>query len=250
MRQFTDDKIRVTVDKIKALSVKTVYSIPEWKYIPCGYKVGNQVPVVDDTWGTFGREERLGGSDDHYWFYTEFKTPDISENEEIYFELTTGQEGRPNARFAQTIAYLNGEAIQGLDTNHTKVYLEPGREYKLHLYFYVGMLGFMGIYHDVRGDIKVRDKRLNKLYYDLKIPYDAAMCFDEKDYNRIKPLKFLDLACNIIDFRDKGSEAFYDSIVKADEYLYRRCMAMDSCTDQRKGAAFFRYCINFNGKIS
>ena len=129
MRQFTDEKIRVTIEKIKSLSVKTVYTIPEWKYIKCDYKVGNQAPQVDDSWGTFEREQRVGGSDDHYWFYTEFKTPDISENEEIYFELTTGQEGRPNARFAQTIAYLNGEAIQGLDTNHTKVYLEPNKEY-------------------------------------------------------------------------------------------------------------------------
>ena len=221
MRQFTDDKVRVTIAKIKSLSVKSVHTIPEWKYIKCDYKVGNQVPQVDDSWGTFEREQRVGGSDDHYWFYTEFRTPDISENEEIYFELTTGQEGRANARYAQTIAYLNGEAIQGLDTNHTKVYLEPNKEYKLHLYFYVGTLGFMGVYHDVRGDIRVRDKRLNKLYYDLKVPYDAAKCFDEKDYNSVKILKFLDLACNIIDFRDKGSEAFYESVVKADEYLIK-----------------------------
>lgn len=216
MNPFVKDKIRLTCENLKKLSEKVIYEVPELKYIPWGYKKAGEQPVPDESWKIFSRFDRVQGKDEHFWFYVELRTPAVSENQCLALELITGHEGEWDATNPQGLLYLNGEIVQGLDINHRQAILEPDKEYKILLYFYTGMIEN---HIEVMMNIKSIDLPVQKLYYDMKVPFDAAMCFGEDEYAHIKTIKHLEQACNWIDFRNPGSREFYESIAAADKYL-------------------------------
>lgn len=218
MDAFIKDKVRISCENLKRLSEKTVYEIPELLFIPCDYKKAGEKPTPDETWRPFARFERVQGKDRHFWFYTVLKTPAASQNEQLLLEWITGREGQWDATNPQGLLYLNGEIVQGLDTNHRQVVVKPDTEYEILLYFYTGMID---CHVEVMMDLKAVDLPVQKLYYDLKIPYDTAMCFEEKEYTHIKTMKHLEQACNCLDFRKPGSKAFYDGIAAADVYMQK-----------------------------
>ena len=83
------------------------------------------------------------GNDKHFWFYTHLSTPNVASNEAVELEARTGAEVcLVDMTNPQGLVYLNGEAVQGLDINHTRVRLEPNREYDIIIYFYTGLTGF------------------------------------------------------------------------------------------------------------
>lgn len=216
MDKFVKEKIRITYEKLSELSQEVVYEIPEFKFIKSDYKKPEEIMTPDESWQTFKRYDRVNGKDTHFWFYTELKTPSAQDGKRIVFELKTGSDGVWDAINPQGLLYLNGEIVQGLDINHRQISLMPDTEYKILLYFYTGMID---CHVEVMADIKAIDTRLLELYYDIKVPYDAAMCFDERDYAHIKTIKHLEQACNRIDFSDIKSQGFYESAADADRYL-------------------------------
>ena len=186
MDAFIKDKINKTCENIlKKYSDKRVCEIPSLKYKETGYKMPGELPKVNEDWKTFGRNDRVYGRDKHYWFYTSLTTPEVKINERAELEVVTGAEGKWAADNPQGLIYINGEAIQGLDTNHTRVRLDGGKRYDIIIYFYTGMADFKS---EVNLNVMVKNLDVEKLYYDIKVPYDAAMCFGEDDYNHIKTI--------------------------------------------------------------
>ena len=149
---------------------------------------------------------------------------------------TTGVEGEWAATNPQGLLYLNGKVIQGLDINHHVVPVEPGKTYEIMIYFYVGTSadGVTGVGSvDLKMDITVFNLPICELYYDMSVPFDAAKCFPAKDYVHIKTIKHLEHACNLIDFREIYSDAYYESIAEArkylkEEYYEKECGASDA----------------------
>lgn len=240
LNKFLKDKVRITLENIIPLIEISEEKIEKWQYKACDYKTDNILPMPDNTWTEFSYNDRVCGKDAHAWLYTEIKTPKVSENEEVYFEISTGCEGEWYATNPQAILYLNGQMAHGIDLYHRKVVLKPDTEYKIHLYLHTGRN------HDsveFKTKIKVRDTLIQNLYYDIKVPYDAALCFDATDYSYIKTMKHLDSACNLLDFsreyelagspesastigsyaarseKETVSKEFYESAKKAIEYL-------------------------------
>lgn len=134
----------------------------------------------------------------------------------MYFQLLTGCEGEWDAKNPQGLVYLNGKMVQALDVNHTDVPLEPETYYDMYIYFYVGMHE-----NSVRflPSLCLLDTRIEQLYYDVWVPYRAALCFAEHDNNYIKIMKALDIALLHLDLRVPKSEAFYRSIEETAQYL-------------------------------
>ncbi len=197
MNSFIKDKVRVTIANLKQLSELSAEPIKAWKYIPCDYKENNNLPMPDDTWADFGYDDILKGRDQHFWFYSKIKTPSVSKTEEVFMELSTGHEKEWPGTNPQGLIYLNGELAYGMDINHRTVVLKPDTEYEIHMYFHIGRRSEVS---NLRAQIKVRDLRLQKLYYDMSVPYEAARCFPETDYAYIKTMRHLDKACNLLDF--------------------------------------------------
>lgn len=218
MDRFIKNKIRKTCENI--LWKHCERKVLEAEYLDCkeaqGYKDAQEIAKPDSDWKPFGRNDRIFGKDKHFWFHTSIETPKTAENEAVEIEVVTGAEGLWAATNPQGLIYLDGKAVQGLDTNHTRVRVESGRAYDVIIYFYTGMTDFKS---EVNLNLVVKNTDIEKLFYDIKVPYDAAMCFDEDDYNHIKTIKHLEAACNLIDSREPLSDKYFQSIKKAREYL-------------------------------
>jgi alpha-mannosidase len=208
---FVIQKVKVTVEKLKELMLAGQLRLDGFE-IAAGDD-GSQPP--QEGWREFNNE-RLKGKDLNIWLRAKIKTPPKQDGKAVYFSLKTGREGQWDAVNPQCLVYLDGTATQGLDVNHTDVQLESGREYRLTLNLNTGMAD--GEF-DFIPSLKIIDRRIEKLYYDLQIPYDACTVLKEDDINRINILKELEIALSYLDLRKPYSEEFYDSVEKTSAYL-------------------------------
>jgi len=90
LNKFLNDKVKVTLENISSLVLQSEERIEKWQYKACDYKTDNTLPMPDDSWETFSYNDVVCGKDAHAWLYTEIKTPKVSENEEVYFDISTG----------------------------------------------------------------------------------------------------------------------------------------------------------------
>ena len=213
---FIQNKVDIICGVLHDLMETTAMEIDDMEYIPSGYKETNTPPAPDAGWMPFTRRDRVQGKDQHFWFHKKFRTPKATKGKYPVLEVVTGQDGPWDATNPQCILYLNGCMVQGMDVNHTKAPLEYDTEYDMYLYFYAGMIDKL---LDVLLSVKLIDEKIEKLYYDLRVPYDALLCFERTDPNYIDPLKELELALQHLDLRDPLSSEFYQSVDETIDYL-------------------------------
>ena len=171
-------------------------------------------------WGEFTGEELWGGRNLHFWFRTKIKIPEKYDGKTIVFNLKTGIEGEWEALNPQFLIYVDGKLIQGIDVNHREIVLDEkaveGTEHCIALYAYSGM-------HDRKVKfvpaMRIINTEIEKLYYDIKVPFEVIRHLDKDDTRRIDILKCLNETINLLDFRKPFSESFYKSIMEADEFL-------------------------------
>ena len=114
------------------------YALSDFSYKKTDYKVGSDLPNVDETWGTFSADDIFSGYDEHAWFYKKVVIPAHLKNKNIYLHFSTNVYGW-DAVNPQFIVYINGKIVQALDVNHTMVKLDSSLdEFDLYLYAYTG----------------------------------------------------------------------------------------------------------------
>jgi len=228
-QDFSKEKVEVMCNKLNELRYIDYCTLENWEYAPCGYKTKNE-PDDDLVWEKYKEGTSLYGYDQHYWLKTKIKTPSKAEGKELFLSVIIGLEGLTDTQNPQSIVYLNGENVQALDTNHTMVKLEYDTEYDLKIYFYTGRLMCDSLF---RAKIVYLDEKINKLYYDIFVPFEALCCLDEKSYDYIKSLKALDEALIYLDLREFYSKEFYESIDKCQEVLqeeyYKKLCGKSDC---------------------
>ena len=217
MEDMKAKRIEKILSEIELVRRTEIQKLPA-KYIECGYKTDNILPPVTDDWKNFDENTIIGGYDNHCWIYTEFKTPkSTGEHSRILLKLLSGYSVQfKSCQNPQCIMYINGELIQGLDLNHDEYILKPETEYKIYLYYYSGTYSEK---YTMKISLVRSDDRTEKLYYDFKVPYDAAMLFGDEDYNHIETIKHLNIAANYLDFTEPLGERFFNGAARACEYL-------------------------------
>ena len=227
---FIDEKIRISWQKLREFANYRLYDIEDAQYLKCDYKTDNTFPSDDADWKPFTRDTRMTGRDAHYWIRASFKTPPAKENTSYYLKCTTGYEGEWDGTNPQGLIYLNGEMVQGIDTNHTEIYLEPDTEYEMYNYFYLGLLKnnvplFMSMCE--------LDEKSEQLYYDIKVPYDVFMMHKQNEDPHEIIIPVLEQTCNLIDFRKPRSDEYKASVKKAIEFIGREFYDK-VCTEEGK----------------
>lgn len=190
---------------------RDVCEISEVKYAPCGYKEGNE-PPADTQWLPFEAGDRIDGTDRHFWFCARFRTPKRTDGKYPVLEVEMDW----NTANLQGLLYLNGEMVQGIDGNHRQAMLEYDKNYDMYFYLYKD---YKEGANEVHFSIRLADERIEKLYYDLSVPYNAMLCLDTNDYNRVQIKRELELAIQYLDLRKPKSEEFYKSAEAAIAYL-------------------------------
>lgn len=214
--ELLKEKLRVTCEKLHNLTILKESDISEIFYTESEYKKSNKPP--QNGWKLYTKGVQLLGKDKHFWFKANFKSgKDIADTYRILsFFDSTKEDNIPNP---QGILYLNGEMVQGIDSNHIYTYLNPDTEYEMYLYLYTA---FEECITNLKFNEKVIDKNTENLYYDISVPFKAAQCFADSDYRNISICKHIESAVNKIDFRKPYSTEYYKSVESAKEYMYNK----------------------------
>ena len=205
---------------LKLLQKKTRTSLGNIENIlilPCDYKTDNRLPdrslfrsyTSCESWGT--------GVDTHAWFFFETPVKEQADGKRYVLRISTERDGW-NVDNPQFLVYADGKMLQGLDTNHCDIILDLSCKHEIYLYAYTGaQTKEVHLYAEVQAvDIKIE-----KLWYDLKVPFDSLSYLEtySDEYQNI--LVHLNKALDLLDLLEIEweSDAFYRSLEKASRYM-------------------------------
>lgn len=175
---------------------------------------------VEDGFVPYGLDQVWGGHDAHYWFMTQWKITKDYINAPIVVQLATGATDIWNTDNPQIMVYKDSVLIGSMDMNHHTLVIEsqPQDEQKMTLVFYAysnteRATNFFDLH------IGSFQSRVNQLYYDLLVPYEAALLCEPEDKVRMMTLNVLNEAVSLLDLREVGSKAFEDSVDTCLNYM-------------------------------
>ena len=131
MARFIEDKLKQFCENLKEQSVRIRTQLEKLEYqLSDGYKKNNIPPA--DGWLHLTPQVELVGYDAHFWIKGNFETPQVGEHEYLMLEAITGMEDEWNGTNPQGLLYLNGEMVQGFDTNHYEAFGDPETAYEMY----------------------------------------------------------------------------------------------------------------------
>ncbi|MGM9683965.1 MAG: hypothetical protein ACI3XQ_10260, partial [Eubacteriales bacterium] len=193
--------------------------ITEVEAFECGYRENTQVPddecfspfdVEKDTWGN--------GYDAHAWFKFRVVIPDKYASEDVFLNIITNRDNGWDPNNPQFIAYIDGKMIQGMDTNHRRLYIASPGEHQIHIYAYTGI---NAVSVNFKAELCVLNREVEKLWYDIKTPLEALDFLPQTGYEYANILSKLQVAVGMLDMYMIPSDAFFESVHKASEYMTR-----------------------------
>ena len=219
---YLQQRIEQVLGWIRERIVTDTVRIAPIFYAPCDYKgFGHALPAGG--WQLLQSREALasipaGGSKTEYgeyhaWFKATVTVPASMRDKAVELCIHASSAGRP-----QYIVYLNGQIVQGVDRNHESFPIDARQE-QLELAVYAFANDPQELY--LTAELQQVDKATRNLYYDIKVPFDV-MCylpFEGKEYCQIRTA--LNETINLLDFRQRDSQAYHDSVAAADDYLQK-----------------------------
>ena len=174
-------------------------------------------------WTPFRANKDYWGYRECYcWFKQTVKIPESFKGQHVIYNIkpyarTWNQEVNP-----QFIIFVNGQVIQGADSNHQYVTLtscaEGGEELEIAINAYSDDWEWKGEIQ-LGAQLQAFDDVAFCTYFDILTPLKVAKYKDEDSDARINILKALNEACNILDIDTNNREAFRESCVEASKYL-------------------------------
>ena len=208
--------IMQTIKVLSELIPSAPVKIGEAEYFNCPYKKGESLPYDSAKFSPYDGVLPLG-KDSHAWLRFNLNAEDRGENQRPYLRVNTANVGAWDALNPQCMLYIDGELKCGLDINHREFPLEAGKKCEVYIYIYSGMNDIASL--PFSAEVIYQDEAAKKLYYDMKVPFDAACVFPEHYEESVIILKYLEAAADMIDFREPGSEKYYSSLKKAGDFL-------------------------------
>lgn len=177
----------------------------------------------DGPWRAFDTQrECWGGRDQHFFFRQRVVIPEDMAGRQVRYAVTPGPNGGWYWGAPQVLAYVDGEARQGLDSNHRELILthkaEAGRAYDVLLDAYCDMYHYQDPLQ-MRTSLVCVDPEAEALYYDLMTPLLAAEQLPVDDTGRIDLLDRLNEACSLLDLRTGRCEAALASVREAKRFV-------------------------------
>lgn len=212
---FRIERIKQMLLLLQKVKIRKRQPLLQWQFAACDYKTDNRIPSCGEQ--EFGEYERWGRTpEQHAWFLRHVQVPEDWTQGDIRINLRTGFEGDNNPRIPQFIAYIDGQMEQGLDGNHTELYLGTRRDVDLALYAYSGMDGVPFEFH---AELQCVDLDCEGLYYDLCVPLGILEFSDPVSKSYADILHLLNEAVNRMNCCEPDRDAFIDGVRAARAYL-------------------------------
>ncbi|MDT8306400.1 MAG: alpha-mannosidase [Anaerolineae bacterium] len=219
---FTVEKIEKQLVEIREAVYREVVPIRQFAFreedVP-----GAEAPDYDEgDWERFEVGQRWGGYDVIAWFRARVPIPAGWNERRLYLRFLVGpREGGGST--AETMLYVNGEALQGIDVWHEEAWLPPehlqGDEIVVALRAWSGVLAVPESRQFKLAQLLWIDETTEKLFHLSRVLLEAIRELEEGDLRRVRLLQALNDAYYRLDFSEPRSEAFYDSAAAATAYL-------------------------------
>lgn len=170
--------------------------------------------IDEGEWRDFDSENEFWGYPECYaWFRHSFKVPAEFAGKPVVYEIMPTQNTWRSSS-AQFIVFVNGELVQGVDSNHTGVRLldsaKGGEEFDIYINAYTDDWSFDGK-AVMRARLKTVDDLVQKLIFDLLTPLETANLYSVDDLPRIDILKALNDAVSLLDLYTPDRAVFAHS---------------------------------------
>ncbi|BBE31497.1 alpha-mannosidase [Tepiditoga spiralis] len=218
---FTVEKIKKYVEEIKKHIYEKIIDLEIMEYINIGVNNLGLDYVKNKTWKEFNIGNRWGNKDEIYWFRKTIKFPNdwSKDNVALYFNLGKGDLGGLSG--TESLIYINEKPVQGLDINHSEVFLKP--EWIINEKIIIHIKAFSGINNKNNLFSEAKLVKINRVtedfYFRSLTVLQTVLELDKNSFDRKNLIEFLDKSFKVIDFRKTGTKEFYDSITKANELL-------------------------------
>ncbi|SKA85409.1 alpha-mannosidase [Clostridium sp. USBA 49] len=162
-----------------------------------------------------------GGKNVIGWFKSpKIILPESYKNKKVALYLELSDYKVPDVN-PESLVYVNGVAVQGCDKNHREIVipkdlLKDG-ELEVNIKAFSGRRDYTNKF--LYADLVTIDEKTENLYLTMKMALQSAQILPKDDYIRDVILSIIDNTLNIIDWREEGSENFYNSIYKALDFI-------------------------------
>lgn len=218
---FTEDKIEKLLWEIKPTIYRETLNIPTFKHIEAD-PAGAQSPDFDDSgWQDFQVMDTWGGYDVIAWFRTHVAIPPHLRDKKLAFRFMVGPRDGGDST-AESMLYLNGEAVQGLDIWHEDAWLPPehiGESVFVALRSWSGVLGVPDRRRFKIAQLNSIDESAEGFYYIAENLMNAVRSMDKNDWRREQVLHALNMSFQYINFTKPRSDEYYTTIEQARAYL-------------------------------
>lgn len=171
-------------------------------------------------WDSHTFEELWGGHREYFWFETKVTIPPRFQGKAVEYKLVTGREGKWDAVNPQFSLYVDGKLRQGMDMNHTSAVISEdavgGKTVRIVLSAFTGDKNF---HLQLNSYLRIVDRKTEQYYYDLKVPFEAAMLLPESSDEYIEIIQALNESLNRLDLRQEHSAKYDASLEEAQAYL-------------------------------
>ena len=167
--------------------------------------------------------ENWGGKNKSCWFKTEIEVPESWKELQgnIYLEIIPGESHPGGLSGAESLLYLNGHVLQGLDRNHSLVKLSKKDLESNNLE--IAIKAFSGLGSDQQQFKKAalifRNQNVEEFYRLADTLRQSLETMSAGNNLRQKLLNILNHAFNQLDFRKPGSAKFLQTAAEANQYL-------------------------------
>ena len=193
------------------------------------YSIGQ---LGEGQWRPFDSANEFWGYPECYaWFRQTVTVPADFAGQAVVYELRPADGGWRD-HDPQCILFADGRLVQGVDKNHNGALLlekaQGGEVIEIAINAYTDV-------HAWRGQVRMRavlravNRLAQRLYFDLATPLEVANLYGADDLPRVRLLKKLNAACNMLDLSG-DLEAFNASALPACEYLKKEIFSgKDKC---------------------
>lgn len=218
MAFFTIEKLEIQLQQIYKQIIRGEFNFPKFKYHVGDCPGAEKVDFDDASWEDFQVGGSWGGYDVTAWFRLKAAIPAGWENQCLGLEFKMGScDGSESS--AETMLYVNGIELQGLDRWHEEAWLPPEYiqkgEFTIALKAWSGVMGAPDQRRFSLARLVCRDEACEKVYYLGSTLIQVVRTLDENDLRRIRILQSLYQAFLLINFINPGSESFYETVREA-----------------------------------
>ena len=214
------ERIGKLLNDIKDMIYISSVPVEKYRMLQSKEKFQDIANLNTDGWTEITNEQLWGGHREYFWFETIVTIPEELDGKCVVYELRTGREGEWDATNPQFTIYVNGIRRQGMDVNHREVLLtekaQAGESFRIILSAFTGDQNFKLV---MDSSLKALDRKTEKYYYDLSVPYNVARLLADSDSAYLTIIETVNESLNLLDLRKEYSEGYYESLERAQEYI-------------------------------